>query len=178
MINLLLPEEARAVNRDYYRRIWTVAGMLVLATTIIILIVIGSLYWFTNIRLTDAKQALAVSKQAFAQNDLDQLLEEIKITNERLKRLASSVDLPGLLPSEILTKIIDSRGQVTLQKINYLAGADSTKVSLAGRSSTRTEFLKYLETLRQLPFIAQVHSPVKNLIQEKNLSFTLELTLK
>jgi len=177
MINLLLPTGARAVRRDYRRRIWTVAGMLMLSFILVMFVVIGSLYWFTRVRLADAKQALTVSKQTLVQGDLDRSLVEIKTTNERLKRLTSPVDNQSPLPSTLLAELIKHRGQITLQKIEYSADVP-TKVRLAGQAPTRSEFLKYLETLRQLPFVERFDSPVKNLVQEKNLSFTFELTLK
>lgn len=178
MINLLLPEDQNAARTEYRRRVLAVAGTLALAFLLIIFIIAGSLYWFIRFRQAEAGQALETAKRELAVDNLDQLASDIKATNDKLKRLRADPDLKAP-PSEIIARLVQSRGRVILQKITYLARSGApVMVSLAGKAPTRQEFLSYLEILQNDPLLAQVDSPVKNLIQEKNLSFTLELTLK
>ena len=178
MINLLPPENQYSVKQDYRRRIWATAGLLLLAFLLVILITAGSLYWLVRIRLAEAKQKLETTKQTLTENDLDKLAAEIKNTNEQLKRL-NTLPAATPLPSTFIAKIIQPRGQVNLQKISYSAPAAApATINLEGRAPTRQEFLRYLAELQELPFLAKVDSPVKNLIQEKNFIFTLSLILK
>ena len=178
MINLLPPENQRLVNQDYRRRVWTVIGLLLLAFLVVVLIVTGSLYREERFRLAEAQQGLETTKQTLAEGELDKLAAAVKNTNEQLKRLAA-LPAAAAAPSTIIALIIRQRGAVVLSKLTYAAPAGGpAKLSLEGRAPTRQEFLRYLEALQTLPFLAQVNSPVKNLIQEKNLTFTLELLLK
>lgn len=173
MINLLLPEDQIKLRADYRRRLSATAAGLMLAWLVVVLVIAGALYLFIRHRQIESAAALAAAKQALAGENLEQLAAAIKETNEQVDRLILPAPAP---PSEIIARIIEPRGRVRLEKISY-AGGQKT-IDLAGTAPARPDFLSYLEALRALPEIVRVDSPVRNLIQEKNLSFTLNLTLK
>lgn len=177
MINLLLPIERNKRRAEYRQRLFVTAGLLSLAFLLIILVIAGSLYWFIRFRRAEVEQNLASIKHEFAGANLDQAAAEIKRTNDELKHLR--VGGIASTPSLILDHLIAPRGAVTLRQIAYRSAADQpTLVSVTGKSPTRQEFLNYLSRLQGDPLFVKIESPVKNLIQEKNLAFNLELVAK
>jgi hypothetical protein len=114
-----------------------------------------------------------------AEDQVDQLRTEIEEINERLSRLRVSLAGPGpARPSLVLAHLINPLLPFELRQIDYSTNADlSVTVNLAGQSPTRPDFLTYLESLRADSLFADVESPVNNLIQDQNLSFTLKLAV-
>ncbi len=177
MINLLLPDYQQKVRADYRRRWLVVAGSLFLIWLLIIFIIAASLYWFVRLRRAAAVEALALIKNDTVILEIEKQAAAIKEANILVKHLRTKP--PPASPAAVIRRLIDRRGSIIISEIAYRFSPNAPPtVKLVGKSPTRQEFLVYLETLRADPELAKVDSPVKNLIQEKNLSFTLEVTGK
>ncbi len=176
MINLLLPEEQKKLSSEYHHRLLTVAGFLISAWFIIILIIIGSLYWYIFLQRTEAEQMLAKVNSGSILAEVEKQTLTIKNFNDLVKQWQSGEVANS--PSLIIKDLLSDRRQVVVQQLNYSAkSAEGAIITLSGKSPTRQQFLTYLASLEKNPLFKKINSPVKNLIQEKNISFTLEITL-
>ncbi|MBI2097503.1 MAG: hypothetical protein HYT46_01010 [Candidatus Vogelbacteria bacterium] len=177
MINLLLPVDQQKLRADYRRRWFVVSGFLTLGWLLIVFIIAASLYWFVRFRRADAETALAAIKTDRVAAAIKEQAAAIKEADVLTKSLR--VDPLTISPSSVIRRLLDRRGSVTVSEIAYVVPPDGPPaLKLAGKSQTRQEFLVYLEALRSDPELVTVDSPVKNLIQEKNFTFTLGITIK
>jgi len=178
MINLLLPNDQQKLRADYRHRLFTVTGFLLLIWLVIIFISAASLYWFVRLRRAEAVEALtSVKSDTLAAAEIEKQAAAIKEANILTKHLRAETTM--FLPVAVIRRLTDRRGSITISKIAYSASPNAPPmVKLAGKSPTRQEFLVYLEALRTDPGLDEIDSPVRNLIQEKNFSFTLGVTVK
>lgn len=177
MINLLLPGYQDKLRADYRYRWLVTAGFLVLVWLLIIFIITASPYWFVRFRRAEAEQALASVKNDIVAAQIEQQAATIKEANALAKSLLA--ETVAISPVTIIRRLVDRRGPVTIKEIAYSISSDAPPLlKLTGKSPTRQEFLVYLEALRADPALAEIDSPVRNLIQEKNLTFMLGVTVK
>ncbi len=175
MINLLLPEEQDLLRAEYHHRLSVVVGSLAGAWFLIIFVIAISLFGYMFLEKQQVGAALAEVEKSSLGSKIEVQAATVTELNALIKQWQGGQ--AAVLPSTLLQHLLDHRGRVTIQTISYSAKAPGT-INLAGKSPTRADFLAYLEALRLDPQFAAVVSPVKNLIQEKNLPFTLSLTLK
>ncbi|MBI4136370.1 MAG: hypothetical protein HY481_02385 [Candidatus Vogelbacteria bacterium] len=177
MINLLLSDYQQKLRADYRHRLFAVAGFLLLVWLLIILIIAVSLYWFVHLRRTEAEATLASVKNDTLAAAIEKQAAAIKEANILTKHLRA--ETTTVSPAAVIRRLTDRRGAITIREITYSLSPNAPPVvKLTGKSPTRQEFLVYLEALRTDPGLDEIDSPVRNLIQEKNLSFTLEVTIK
>ena len=175
MINLLLPEEQDLLRAEYRHRLSVVVGSLTGVWFLIILVIAISLFGYMLIEKQEVATALAEVEKSALGSKIEVQAATVTKLNALTKQWHGGE--MAVLPSDLVQRLLDRRGRVTIQTINSSAKTPGT-INLAGKSSTRPDFLAYLEALRLDPQFAEVVSPVKNLIQEKNLPFTLTIILK
>ncbi|MBI2100432.1 MAG: hypothetical protein HYT47_00175 [Candidatus Vogelbacteria bacterium] len=177
MINLLLPVDQQKLRTDYRRRWLVVAGFLFLVWLLIILVILSSLYLLVRLRRAETVEALASVKNDLEALEIEKQAATIREANVLIKQLVG--DTTTASPVAIIRRLVDRRGSVAISEISYnFSPVAPATFRLTGKSPTRQEFLLYLEALRRDPELATIDSPVKNLIREKNLVFTLEVTVK
>ncbi|MEK7552772.1 MAG: hypothetical protein AAB505_01545 [Patescibacteria group bacterium] len=176
MINLLLPDDQKKRRVEHHHRLLVVSGNLTLALLVIILLVVVSLYWIVHSKRVEVEKNLVGTKQQMVEADTAKLEAEVKKINERIKHLQTNQST--VTPSLILDRLISYRQGISLQQITYLSKSGAPiAVELVGQSETRPGWLNYLERLQADPLFVEIESPVRNLIQEKNPTFTLSLKI-
>jgi Tfp pilus assembly protein PilN len=178
MINLLPKNYKQNLNRDYWLRVVTVTFWLLIMSSA----VIGVLLALEIVKAQFEIKGLEKIKQAEEQQESRQTFlaarEKIKLTNQRVEVLSGLLRVDRL-PGDLFEEVIKLKPASV--KIKSLSYATTTSVagslSLAGLALTRTDLLKYIDLLKQNPVFSQVESPVGNLIRDKNVEFTLVLTV-
>ena len=67
--------------------------------------------------------------------------------------------------------------QISLQHISLARQKDTTILRISGNAQARNDLLTYQQSLKALPFVAEIESPIENLIATKNITFQLQLKL-
>lgn len=188
----LLPEENKIAYKKFYlKRLFVVFGVsvfLVLISGIVILTSVLLLVSFNKKELISEVEYFSKKDTSLADN---MIVAEIKKLNDR----AESVELSkkNLSPSQIFKKIIDEKSNnIKIISISYekkinIADAKTDakddlkkedKITLSGIAQKRDDLIIFEKRLKEQFGDSKVVSPVSNLINGKNLDFSISLYVK
>ncbi len=176
MINLLSTEDRRAVRAEYRHRLFVVGGLLTLGLILITIIILASFAYILSLHRGEVEEKLVTVRQQFASAELDEAREMIKQSNNSIKIFSatSSQEMVSSIWASLITARIPG---IRLTRLAFSAQT-ANQVVVEGKSQTRAVLLAYLETLRQDKKFLTVDLPIKSIIQERDLVFTLTATLK
>lgn len=172
MVNLLPLEKIKAASQEYQARRLVVSGVLILATILISLIMVGSFYWSATIRYqadlkSESRPAPSGSDRFYQQLRLEtkKLIDSLKQSNREVRSATAVLDPILAIP----------RLGIKINSIHFSqAGGDALpKTTLAVIAVTRKNAADFIATLRQLPGVAEVTHPI--LIDNRNLNLPLEI---
>lgn len=176
MINLLSIEDRQAVRAEYRHRLFVVGGWLALGLILIAIIILSSFVYILSLHREEVGEKIATVRQAFASTELDQAREVIKQTNNSIKVLTASPSQATI--SSIWASLISARTSgVLLTRLSFSL-QNANQIVVEGKSQTRASLLAYLDKLRQVEMFSVVDLPIKSIIQERDLVFSLTVTLK
>jgi hypothetical protein len=175
MINLIPPAARKSVIREYWLRvaaIWMfligtgllLVSVLLLPTYMQILIQMGGIT-----KTTDDTTARVAS--------YDGLVAELALANTRAGVLTSNSTAE---PLSVYIENIEavSGSAVTINSYAYeMLATGEAKITLAGIAARRGDLASFRDTLSTDPQYRTVELPISNLIKERDLLFSIELTL-
>mgnify|MGYP001564266214 CR=1 FL=1 len=178
MINLLSIEDRKAVRAEYRHRLFVVGGLLTLGLILIALIILSSFAFILSLRRSEVEGQIETIRKEFAVAELDQAREVIKQTNNSVKIFTATSSQAAI--SAVWGDLITARTPgIRLTRLSFSPPSkDGGQVVVEGKSETRATLLAYLDKLRQVEYFSEVDSPIKNIIQERDLTFTLTAILK
>lgn len=175
----MLPQNyKRNLYRDYWLRVATVALWLLFMLIVVMVV----LLILETVKVEFEIKGLEKIKQAEERQESRQTFllarEKIKLTNQRTDVLSGLLRV-NRLPGDLFEEVIKLKpASVKIKSLSYATTTSTAgSLSLAGLALTRTDLLKYVDLLKQNPTFSQVESPVGNLIRDKNVEFTLVLTV-
>ena len=175
MINLLLLNDRQLIRAEYRHRLFIVGGLLVFGLAFILLIIIGSFGFIISQRRDGVLEQVTAAKLESATADLAAARKTVEETNSVLEILTQATADEST--SFLFRKLIEARGSgVKLNHLEFVTDGGG-RIELTGRSETRAALLAYLEALRTDPHFQEIKSPIKNIIQERDLTFELVVTL-
>lgn len=175
MINLLPPKEKLQLKSDYRRRQAATATLLAFGFALISLVFL-----------------LAINFSIFFQHQsIVALLGSLKNTTRKDQSAAAQTLVKKLnqefsffpttswgKASDLISGVVAARPRgVTITKWSYGRGTPST-LTILGQADTRDELLAFLDNLKKSDQFTAVNSPISNLIKNRNVPFTLGLTIK
>jgi hypothetical protein len=110
--------------------------------------------------------------------DADAVYSIIESTNLKLRVINVNLASPKVVP--IVKQIISSRTSgISLSKLSFVAtGGNTAVVSIEGVSKTRESLISYVSVLEKSKIFKTVDLPISNLADEKNIDFTINLTVE
>lgn len=184
----LLPEENKILFKKYYlKRLFAVFGFLIfsiIAAGSVVLIPMHSL-------ILSYKNDLSAELAAYSKKDAEMADSaaalEIKKLNNRLDSLGKMSQTKKL--NLIFKNIIDKKNSdVKITYLSYEKGkasktkdkvsVEEDKISLSGKAKKRESFILFENRLKEYLGEENVVSPVSNLINEKDLFFSLILYIQ
>ncbi|MCC6290629.1 hypothetical protein IT398_00975 [Candidatus Nomurabacteria bacterium] len=173
MINLLTPERQQELLKEYRHRRRRVASTLALIGFGIALLLLVIL--FSRLQATKKEvSALIAQTPSKETNDNDLALKEATRTlviARNVKKSSATAWWEAVFPNRTSGLIIT----------DWQWFADNTSgpahVSIAGRASQRQALIDFVTTLKQDKIFSTVESPISNLIKNRDLDFTIELTI-
>lgn len=177
MINFLPPEAKIAVKHEYRMRaisIWMLS--LATATTVGVLLLLPTYVW-----LKGEREALAT--EVIQSNSATGTEAYVTARTALMKAQTLAVQLklvsPGPTASEVLREI--QKGQtsaITTSGFSYEYNGTSTpQVAIHGIAETREALAAFSAALERNPMFVRAEVPVSDLAKDRDLPFTLTLTL-
>ncbi len=170
-VNLLsLEQKKKTAQTRYFHLIKNVSFVL-----ISVLVIIALSFGFSRILLDNQAENLQ------AQIDAElQLRQESKITtiNDAVNELNTQIDRVTTIQSNYIqwTDLLADASALIPDGIRLNAvsiDSDDLTYNITGVASTRSTYQTLLDALEDSPLFITVHSPISNLIQRENISFTI-----
>lgn len=181
----LLPEENKIAYKKFYlKRLFVVFGAMIFFMVISGVIISAPGLWF----ILSHKKELLLNIEFFSKKDSgltnNFIVAEIKKMNDRANKI-DEMTKKRLSPSLIFKNIIDKKNSgIKITLISYEKEIESKnikkedKILLSGFASKRDDLILFERELKKDFGENSVISPVSNLINSKNLDFSISLYVK
>lgn len=176
MINLLPEERREAFKRTYFMRLLTVFLIAVTVVMVIHSVLLIPSYVFLEARILDQtteKEFLGKNLEASGSSEVE----------NRIKELSQSINLLETLkdaPSFVATTnsiLAVSRTGIVLTQISYDPTKKEGQVELRGTAADREALRGFVARLEAREGTGSVTFPIGNLSRDKDLPFTISITL-
>ena len=174
-LNLLPDEDLRSIGYEKLSRFF-----IIIFVNLAVIIIVGAVlmlpsYFFITFQGSEEAQQVETAKKSIEAKRVQEAEEIIRATNAKLKILSEEGLQARSLSSylEALSRHVPSGLRV--EQLSY--GGSDNKMELAGNATTRDIFLSFLSSLRTDASFPEVHSPVTNILRDKDVDFILSLTL-
>ncbi len=178
MFNLLPNSLKEKIRSEYYIRLYVVIFLAIFIVQISFLIFLSPT-WFVS--LNKEKEIISQSEKANkASLDLkvDAVNSQINIINNKLGIINSTLEYPRAIPviDEVLSKKTDN---IVIKELLYEVSSEKTGlITLTGNSATRDSLVAFVKDLEESEMLKDVDLPISNLTKEKNLDFSLKISVE
>lgn len=164
-LNLLSEKEKEQIKKDMLAA--EVANSVLAIFVVVVLIAI--VFFFGQKYLNYRIENMAKYAPTTDENAVDEINKKmgqiIELQKDYLKWSVLLKDVIALVPENI--------------KINSLElSKENKKIMLYGLAESRTDYLKLEDNLRNSALVADIKSPVSNLLRRNNIDFSIEATMK
>ena len=176
MINLLPREDKVFIKKEYLSRLFVVIGIFFARAVFISVVFLAPTIFLLNGYKSDLSRQVILSSGQAEVIDTQNIISEIKKLNSRISVLKSSQEKSDL--SFIIEKIIEMKTKgVKIIGLNYegMKSEEKGKISMSGIAQERQDLLDFIDLLKKEFSEEDVLSPVSNLLNEKNTSFSLTI---
>lgn len=174
--NLLPPAEKLSLAYELRTR-----ALLAVASGLGALLVIGLALLLPTIFFLGFVKSEVVRSLDLAQRQADQAglsadADRIENANHRADSVLHHADATASVSSKINSLIQAVPSAVAFSSLSYQA--KSREIVIQGSSPTRSAFLQFLDALGKVPVVANVSSPISNVIRETNVAFSVTVALR
>jgi hypothetical protein len=176
LTNLLPSERLASLASSYYLRLGTLVALLVAALVIInsILLTPTFIYLYGEIELRDAE--LAELSRERAASGYEDLAARVATLSMRASALLELETVPK--GSDAIRAILDlSHTGITLSSFAFSPSRDGGSMALIGTAATRESLRDFDSALGGLPFVKATNLPLSAYAKERDISFSITLTL-
>lgn len=178
MINLLLPEQKNNVKREYIARVVAVLLISVFITLTVAISLLVPVYILLKDKEASAEKYL-IGQSNGATNEKDFLKNIINDTNKKLSILNKEEDGSFIVHTDIFKTILGTRKNVRINSITYQNnGVVIPVVRISGIANTREDLQLFTKRLDGEVNFTNVNAPISNFVQDRNIEFSLEITLQ
>lgn len=174
MINLIPPTAKKSITYEYWKRVlvvWFYLGSVAMVILTVFLLP-------TQVALRSEIGALTetVAAGLIRVSNYDVSATELVSTSNQAKLLLENSATNT--PSELITTLIVQAGDtVTLNNFQFTKLATAGAINLSGIAVSRQALAKFRDTVTADTRFATVNLPISNLIKDKDLLFSMEITL-
>lgn len=188
MINLLPVTEKQKIKKIYHMRVLSVC--LALASILLVVSVIAFVpSYFTAVTKYEGIAAALDLSRNDSLPSRDDLKGIVKKANEKVSILQNT-DASHPPVSDVFREIISAKGGVRLTGFSFGATAASPKgkktegapssefhITVHGISKERDDLLAFIKALESNALFESVDFPISNFVKEKDLEFSINITL-
>lgn len=171
-LNLLPPEELKSVKYIFLRRYLITTLVLVVVAEVVLIGILFGMQVYINGYYQETKKTVESLSQSNQINEIKSTEEKIIKFNNYLNRIGE-VQKTEIRWTNVIQDII--KHKTNRVKLSSIDVDDKTKkITLKGTSETREDFLKFKESLEKTNHFSSFDSPINNLINPTNISFSLD----
>ncbi len=180
MINLLPYDEKEKALKERLRRAIVVFSLALASILLIGIILMLPAYFYLFFQKQGVERQLQGAEQEADKSETEALKKEVAGINSKLSILdnagKSSKPVAGLF-SKVLRAMPEG---VSVKSISYSASKGQAPGSMAldGKADTRDAFILFKKNIEESGDFSKIESPVSNLLSEKDVDFSLTLTIK
>ena len=172
--NLLPDEEKKIVTLEQWLRVITFFGVAINGILVIGITMLAPAYLPLYFQNRELERAFSIQQQAARQVNAEQIVRSAAHIQAVIASLHQATDRPsGALA--IFDLFAAPPSGVVITAFSVDKGAT---VSLVGNATTRNNLLMFEQNLRDSSRFQDITSPLTNIIQETNITFTFKATLK
>ncbi len=176
MINLLPIPEKTKVRHEYQARVAVVVlGALALEVVVGLVLMLPT---YLNLRFKGQELAagLDLIKSQDSMNQVRQLEAVIKDVNDKLSVVRAAPDPVDL---SALVQVVSSARPSGIALTSFLYSEEKgVQLHLKGTADKRSSLITFVEDLKESPAVAEVQSPISNLVAEHDNKFTISILVK
>lgn len=175
MINLIPPEARRRIVTEYWVRVVTAwLFLLAVAATVVGALLLPAYVLVTSQVRSSATEADSARARV---GDHDTTTKVLDAAGEEARLIAASAQEPQLTHViEMIEELIPSGVEATAYTLARQTGAVAP-VLVRGTADTRTGLAAFRDALLGHPRIAKVDLPISNFAKDRDISFTVTITI-
>lgn len=186
-MNLLPLENKIMIKKEYLRRVFVLLGTFFSFVVFSgILLILPTFYFLNNMKHDYGKQ-LSSHKEKMASVNSSGMLKMVSDLNNKLDILKKEQNNRVLSP--VIEKVINYKNNnIIIKKISYEKilfkekdkedPITKEKIKIDGFSLTRSDFLNFLNLIKEDKNFSNINSPVSNLLKINNVDFSITLELQ
>ena len=172
--NLLPDEEKKIITLEQWLRVITFFGIALNSILIIGITMLAPSYLPLSSQNRELQHALSIQQETAQRINVDQISRNASRIQAVIASLRQTADRPGGALSLFDLFAAPQPGVV----ITAFSVDKNAAVSLVGNAATRNNLLTFEQYLRDSSRFQDITSPLTNIIQETNITFTFKATLK
>ncbi len=176
MINLIPQHAKSSITREYWTRVASVWLFILSGVTFIIAALLVPVYVLVNSQIAVyAESAEAAISEA---NKYDLSSTALVRTSQDAAKVLKMQSEPEFTEFIALFEALENRA-VTIERFEFSKQGDTlAPISISGNAATRQALADFREALLTNERIDTVFLPISNLAQDKNITFTITITMK
>lgn len=180
MINLLPYKNREVVRDEFFRRFIIVFGFGLIVLFLIQVVFLSAIWFFLDSAVSDAEKGFELVNGSEDFKNLDVLDSEIERINKMLVVISENEKVP--VAATYLSLLVKSLPPgIKLDSMFFegqSGGSGLPSLTIEGMAVKRKELLSFVDVLEKNSVVAEVVSPLSNLLAEDNLNFSLTIKFK
>lgn len=173
-INVLPEQEKAAIRLEKWRRIAIFLSGILGMALIFGLTLLTPSYLPLSFQRQELQRALHVEQEAATAKNTDQIRTEVGMVRNTIAAINQAINAPARA-SEIIEVAFQPVQHITVVSI---ATEKSGTIAITGIAKTRNDLLDYEQHLRESGKFQEITAPLSDIVQETNINFTFQGTLK
>lgn len=173
MINLLPNSKKQVVRAEYRRRVAVVALSLFLAASFFAFLFLVPSYLLSYLKLVSLEERAALFKKSIEE---ETAAKELARLETELSLLRVGETAPSA--SAFIEAVVKEKGAaVRLKQISYERRGKTAKFDVSGSAATRASLIAFVDRLKARNEFEDVYSPISNLVKDKDITFTVQISI-
>lgn len=180
MANLLLPESQEKIRQEYRLRRAVIIFFLLAIVIVFAGVLLAPSLLLSSIKAKESEMRLALLRGGQTQNVEEEMKTIISRTNANAALLEGDASPMPVIGGLTLYLLNTKPEDIAITGLLYEKGKNNAldKVSLRGIAANREALLAYVTSLETNGYFAEAILPVSHFVQEKDILFTISLTIK
>jgi cell division protein FtsL len=174
MINLIPPSAKRSVIREYWKRVATVWLFLLSATAVILSVFLLPTYLVLTNEISSLKNTMSESQSKISNYDVS-VKSLVSVSQHSARLIANKQDIQFSAVSQKLQSLANEG--VVIDSFIFTVDSVLTTLQVSGTAEDRTSLVSFKDKIQNDNLFSKVSLPISNLIKDKNLPFSMEITL-
>lgn len=178
MINILPKEKKELIEKERARRFFLILGLSLFIFLILSIIVLLPPFLYLTEQKKEIKRTIKILESGPIFKEIQEIENKILGLNQKLVSFNNNQSVILDL-SLFIEKILEQKPQsLKIQLISFEHLTKVPRISLQGESPSRDLLLEFVKDLNEEKLIEKVHSPITNILREKDIEFNLTIEFK